>query len=158
MCTGCPRAQAACGSGRGLGESAHHGDSPRDQPHWGRACKKGQESVLGPERLPLGTGIEAGHAGPLLLPKPLASTSPPSPCFSITVEKKARFQLWGPPAQPSRSRAALPLTSQAALIPEPRVCLRSLPPGGMCRTGAGPLDPPQQALGNPAVLGKRKGP
>lgn len=118
MGTGYPRAQAARGSGRGLGESAHHGDSPRDQPHWEHACEKGQERVLGPERLPLGTGVEAGRTGPLLLPKPLVSTSPPGPYFSITVEKKARFQLWGPLAQPDRSWAAFPLTSQAALIPE----------------------------------------
>ena len=116
MGTGCPRAQAVCGSGRGLGVSTHRVDSPQDEPRWGRACKTGQERVLGPERLPIGTGVEAGCDGLLFLPKPLASTSPPSPCFSITVEKKARFQLWGPLAQPSRSRGGLsfPLTSQAA--------------------------------------------
>lgn len=126
MGTGCPRAQAVCGSGRGLGVSTHRVDSPQDQPRWGRACETGQECVLGPERLPVGTGVEAGRDGLLLLPKLLASTSPSSPCFSTTVEKKARFQLGGPLAQPSRSRGGLsfPLTSQAALIPE----LPGLPP------------------------------
>lgn len=141
--------------------STHRVDSPQDEPRWGRACETGQERVLGPERLPIGTGVEAGCDGLLFLPKPLASTSPPSPCFSITVEKKARFQLWGPLAQPSRSRGGLsfPLTSQAALIPELLGSVSGAYPPVLCaQLGLPRLTPPQQAPENPAVLGKRKGP